>query len=105
MITEMNLKVVCEEEFSDRESRILEAFISTLSGHSNAFVTKEGMFLNPLDKGSDVLYYKNFVFVKSLDQHKCDELKETIIRRVKNSFDMMELAEPTITFEETVVRV
>ncbi|MFZ7955360.1 hypothetical protein ACO1D6_00860 [Bacillus cereus] len=50
MITEMNIKVVCEESFSKREIKILETFLSTLSGHSNALVTKEGMFLNPLSK-------------------------------------------------------
>ncbi|MCI0766951.1 hypothetical protein LOK41_19505 [Bacillus sp. TL12] len=71
MIAETNLKVVCEEEFLDREPKILETCITTLLGHSNAFATKEGMFINPLDKDSNVLYYKNFVFVKSLEKPKC----------------------------------
>ncbi|MGR5922252.1 hypothetical protein ACT7DD_27570 [Bacillus paranthracis] len=42
MITEMNIKVVCEESFSKREIKILETFLSTLAGHSNALVTKRG---------------------------------------------------------------
>ncbi|MEN1936050.1 hypothetical protein AAIE21_10625 [Paenibacillus sp. 102] len=63
------------------------------------------MFINPLDKDSSVLYYKDIVFVKSLEQPNCDELKEVLTRRIKNSFDMMELSESTITFEEMVVRV
>ncbi|KFN04212.1 hypothetical protein [Bacillus clarus] len=64
MLTEMNLKVVCKEQFSEREIKMLEAFISTISGHSNAFVTKEGVFINPLDKEAGMLYFKKFVFVK-----------------------------------------
>ncbi|PEB22403.1 hypothetical protein [Bacillus toyonensis] len=105
MITEMNIKVVCEEQFSNREIKILETFLSTLSGHSNAFVTKEGMFLNPLSKEKSVVYYHNFVFVKSLTEEKCAELKEVLTRRIKNAFVMMEFVEPIVTFEEIIINV
>ncbi len=44
MITEMNIKVVCEESFSKREIKILETFLSTLSGILMLSLQKEGMF-------------------------------------------------------------
>lgn len=105
MITEMNIKVVCEESFSKREIKILETLLSTLAGHSNAFVTKEGMFLNPLSKEKSVIYCHNFVFVKSLTEEMCTELKEVLTRRIKNAFSMMEFVEPIVTFEETIINV
>ena len=105
MITEMNIKVVCEEAFSKREIKILETFLSTLAGHSNALVTKEGMFLNPLSKEKSVMYYHNFVFVKSLTEEMCAELKEVLTRHIKNAFIMMEFVEPIVTFEETIINV
>ena len=74
-------------------------------GHSNALVTKEGMFLNPLSKEKSVIYYHNFVFVKSLTEEMCAELKEVLTRRIKNAFIMMEFVEPIITFEETIINV
>ena len=104
MITEMNIKVVCEESFSKREIKILETFLSTLSGHSNALVTKEDV-LNPLSKEKSVIYYHNFVFVKSLTEEMCAELKEVLTRRIKNAFIMMEFVEPIVTFEETIINV
>ncbi|WP_140420971.1 hypothetical protein [Bacillus cereus] len=105
MITEMNIKVVCEESFSKREIKILETFLSTLSGHSNALVIKEGMFLNSLSKEKSVIYYHNFVFVKSLTKEMCAELKEVLTRRIKNAFIMMEFVEPIVIFEETIINV
>ena len=74
------------------------------SGHSNALVTKEDV-LNPLSKEKSVMYYHNFVFVKSLTEEMCAELKEVLTRRIKNAFIMMEFVEPIITFEETIINV
>ena len=72
MITEMNIKVVCEESFSKRE---IETFLSTLSGILMLSLQKRDV-LNPLSKEKSVIYYHNFVFVKSLTEEMCAELKK-----------------------------
>ncbi|ARO18161.1 hypothetical protein COL11_13165 [Bacillus anthracis] len=35
----------------------------------------------------------------------CAELKGILRRRIKNAFIMMELVEPIVTFEETIINV
>ncbi|MFZ7955361.1 hypothetical protein ACO1D6_00865 [Bacillus cereus] len=52
-----------------------------------------------------MIYYHNFVFVKSLTEQMCAELKEVLTRRIKNAFIMMEFVEPIVTFEETIINV
>ena len=44
MITEMNIKVVCEESFSKREIKILETFLSTLAGILTLSLQKRDVF-------------------------------------------------------------
>ena len=66
---------------------------------------QKGDVLNPLSKEKSVIYYHNFVFVKSLTEEMCAELKEVLTRRIKNAFIMMEFVEPIVTFEETIINV
>lgn len=89
-----------DHDFNEREISILEVLIMNLVATSNAFIVKEGVMLNPLEKSDGDIYYNQMSWQNSIPEEKAIELKETIEKRIVNAMKMCGIEAAVISFTE-----
>ncbi len=77
-----------KEELTEREVSILDNAILNLAAMTNAFITGQGVMLNPPDEGKIGI---TFAFEEKVPEEKEQELINSFLRKINTFFKMSNL--------------
>lgn len=88
------------DDFTERELKILEVLLLNLAAQANALVIKEGMAMNPLERKENELFSYQFAWQKAITEQQYEEFIEAVNRRYIQAFKMSEISDVNIGFHE-----
>jgi hypothetical protein len=97
MISSVDIRVnKINNDFSEREHKILEVLLTNLAALTNGLVNGGGMALNPLEKNEGDILNRQLVFEKPITVEKYEDFKQGIVTRFNNSLKRCEISEVQI---------
>jgi hypothetical protein len=87
-------------DFNEREQKILEVLLVNLAAQANAQTIKENMVINPLDRKENELYSIQFAWQKAITEQQYGEFVEAVNRRYNTAFKMSEISDVNVSFHE-----
>jgi hypothetical protein len=89
---------VADNNYSERELKLIEVLMLNITAPANAHVTGENMVFNPLAKEEKDIFHFQLAWQNSLDKEKYSEFEETLERRLGVALKMSDINDVTITF-------
>ncbi|MGD6993121.1 hypothetical protein [Sutcliffiella horikoshii] len=89
---------VADNNYSERELKIIEVLMLNIAAPANAHVTGENMAFNPLSREEKDIFHFQLAWQNSLDKEKYFELEETLERRFGVALKMSDIKDVNITF-------
>ncbi len=100
-IATVDVKVqVNENDFTERELKLLEVLFLNIAAPANAQITGIGLAFNPLSLGEKDIFYMQFAWQNSLEDKVYSEMKETLNRRFEIALKMSNIEGVTIKLIE-----
>lgn len=97
----VDIKVSKENnDFNEREQKILEVLLLNLAAQANAQTIKEGMAMNPLERKENELYSYQFAWQKAITEQQYEEFVDAVNKRYNSAFKMSEISDVNISFQE-----
>ncbi|MEN2768600.1 hypothetical protein [Ornithinibacillus xuwenensis] len=87
-------------DFNNREQKILEVLLLNLAAHANAQTTKQDMAINPIEAVAGQVFSKQFAWQKSISEGVYKDFIEALERRFQTAFNMADIENVTIHFQE-----
>lgn len=98
-IATLDIKITVEENnFSERELKLIEVLVINIASPVNGQVTGGNMSFNPLSMENKDIFHFQFAWQNSLEEDKYSDLKETLERRIGVALTMSDIKDGTITF-------